>query len=192
MKKTIMFILFVVLTVSILIFGARYFNVKRGLDAQYVPGEISLRFKDDVKEEQAITLLNSYDLKLQKPDLFFRYYFIALNSNKDNINEFEQPILEIGLTNLKTISMIKHSDSQTPLLMISFKPRATTEDVKRIMKISDDLYIETFSGGPSATYIVNVPIGMEQQVSEKLRNEQIIEIAMQNDTIYPDPSPYQF
>ena len=156
-----------------------------------IPGEVNLRFKKDVTKDQAQALLDAYELTLQKPDQFYTYRTITLTSRNNQPEKYVEPISSLDILNVNSVQLLDNPLTKQPQLIVDFEPRASVDEVEVVLQIFQDLQLNELADGGSPPYIVNVSLGQEEAIASRLRREPIIEVAMQNSSMLPNPAAYQ-
>lgn len=151
---------------------------KSSPSVDYVKGEILVAFKKGVTIDDALSLLNTYKLKLKSPDIFYKYIYITIKAKDGKIDDYATLIAELNLKNIKRLEVLgKERTNVVPWILIDFEPAATQSEVDQILQISDNLIYENGMFGPESKYSVLVPEGEEQQIANQLSKDGIVRIS---------------
>ena len=187
MKKRVIII---TLILGIIVVLGLIFIKKSDQEQNYVKGEIIIGFYDNVSEEEAIKLIESYNLKWSEHSKFVGYpktFFIKLNYKPELSAEegwelrqdLAKEIVDKDKEFFGDNGIIKGSEAYGKQIFVTFNEKATEKSARDFIYLFNELTIDEIVYEPKSM-VVAVPEDEEEKWIKILEKESIVRYAELN------------
>lgn len=145
--------------------------------------QIIIVFKKGVMEKEALDLLDKYDLKLVRPEYFYKYQYITLNVKNGSLDEYAKKIKELNLPSVRNVTVFNNRNAVQPWITVDFYPVASQDIVDQVLSVSENLVLEEKPDPGNAVYVSKYK---EKEVISLIQKEPLVEWVMPNTTLRID------
>lgn len=173
--------IFNIVTVALIFLTSSLVHAQELELGNYVPGDVIVGFHDNVSEEEANALIESYNLVWEShfPKMFSYWVKVSSGYPEYFIDDF---IYDLEASDIVLWAKVRGNPEGEPganYILVQFNTSATQETAQELINSFEGLEVSSILTAPKWD-VVNVPVGQELQWIETFESENIVKYAELN------------